>query len=279
MPEELSPRRGLQVREYGSTGPTVVLLHGGPGAPGYLAPVARELAASFRVREPLQRRSGGEALTVAHHVADLRELLQGHDGETRPALVGHSWGAMLALAFAADCPGAVGSLVLVACGTFDLAARARLDANRQSRMDDDLRGRLDRLEREVPDPDERLARMGRMLLPAYSHDLLDDRLEFAGCDAGAYRETWSDMLRLQAAGVYPAAFAAIDVPVLMLHGAEDPHPGALIRASLEPHLPQLEYREWTRCGHYPWLERAAGQEFFATLRDWLDQRSRGGGSI
>jgi pimeloyl-ACP methyl ester carboxylesterase len=82
------------------------------------------------------------------------------------------------------------------------------------------------------------------------------------------------MLRLQAAGVYPAAFSAIDLPVLMLHGAEDPHPGALIRASLEPFLPQLEYHEWNRCGHYPWLERAVRDEFFATLTDWLDRRSR-----
>ncbi len=77
------------------------------------------------------------------------------------------------------------------------------------------------------------------------------------------------MVRLQAESVYPAAFAAIDAPVLMLHGAVDPHPGRMIRASLEPHLPQLEYREWKRCGHYPWLEKAVREEFFAVLREWL----------
>jgi pimeloyl-ACP methyl ester carboxylesterase len=55
----------------------------------------------------------------------------------------------------------------------------------------------------------------------------------------------------------------------MLHGAHDPHPGAMIRTSLAPHLPQLEYVEWERCGHYPWHERHAREEFFATLRDWL----------
>ena len=48
----------MRIREYGSAGPMVVLLHGGPGAPGYMAPVARELADSFRVLEPLQRGSG-----------------------------------------------------------------------------------------------------------------------------------------------------------------------------------------------------------------------------
>jgi pimeloyl-ACP methyl ester carboxylesterase len=80
------------------------------------------------------------------------------------------------------------------------------------------------------------------------------------------------MLRLQAEGVYPRSFAAIESPVLMLHGADDPHPGAMIRDSLTPYLPQLEYRELERCGHYPWLERAAHDEFFATLREWLGTR-------
>jgi len=79
-------------------------------------------------------------------------------------------------------------------------------------------------------------------------------------------------LRQQREGVYPAAFAAIDVPVLMLHGTADPHPGPMIRASLTPYLPQLEYREWERCGHYPWLERAARGPFFEFLRQWLARR-------
>ena len=91
-------------------------------------------------------------------------------------------------------------------------------------------------------------------------------------DTHGIDETWDDMVRLQDAGIYPAAFAAIDVPVLMLHGAEDPHPGSMIRRSLEPHLPKLEYHELQRCGHYPWLEKAARDEFLAYLRDWLGRQ-------
>lgn len=54
----------IRVRRYGTSGPWVVLLHGGPGAGGYLAPLARSLADSFRVLEPLQRGSGSEPLTT-----------------------------------------------------------------------------------------------------------------------------------------------------------------------------------------------------------------------
>ena len=84
------------------------------------------------------------------------------------------------------------------------------------------------------------------------------------------------MLRLQEEGVYPAALAAIHEPTIMLHGDYDSHPGCMIRASLEPHLPQLEYREWKRCGHYPWLEKAAREEFFIVLHQWLARQFKTG---
>ncbi len=61
-----------------------MLVHGGPGAPGYLAPLAQALADAYHVVEPFQRRSGGAPLTVARHVADLQEAVSGL-GHARPA--------------------------------------------------------------------------------------------------------------------------------------------------------------------------------------------------
>ncbi len=232
-----------------------------------MAPVARGLADRFRVLEPFQRASGGEPLTVARHVADLRELVESL-GE-RPALVGSSWGAMLALAFAAEHPLLAGPLALVGCGTFDLAARERLRETLDARMDPELRRRLASLSEERASPDQELRAKARLILPLYSCDLASEEQEFDSCDARANQETWSDMLRLQREGVYPAAFAAIRGPAIMLQGAADPHPGRMILASLKPVMPQLEYREWQRCGHYPWLEKAVREEFFACLSEWL----------
>ena len=31
----------------------------------------------------------------------------------------------------------------------------------------------------------------------------------------------------------------------------------------------MEYIEFKKCGHYPWLEKAAAKEFYEQLRDWL----------
>ena len=116
----------LRCRRHGERGPLVVVIHGGPGAAGYMAPVARELSNEFRVIEPLQRGSRDGPLTVARHVEDLRDVLLHEARGERPALVGSSWGAMLALAFAAGHPGLAGARVLIGWGTLDPAARARV---------------------------------------------------------------------------------------------------------------------------------------------------------
>jgi pimeloyl-ACP methyl ester carboxylesterase len=240
----------VQFREYGpGTGPPVVVLHGGPGAIGSAGSLARLVADPAHVLEPWQR-----ATTVADHIGDLHAFVTARC-DRLPVLVGHSWGAMLALAYAAAHPTA--AVCLVGCGTFDLAARAVFE----SRLAKRLPPGADALPR-----DQRFALVDR----AYLIDPVpDDPLDDVEVEPRLDDASWSDMLRLQADGTYPAAFARIDVPIMMLHGADDPHPGELIRASLAPHLPQLEYREWDRCGHYPWRERAVRDDFGRILRAWL----------
>ena len=220
-------------REHGPPGPAhVVVVHGGPGAPGDAGGLAHLLADPLRVLEPFQRGSSDVPLTVAQHVEDLAAFVAEHVTGA-PTLVGHSWGAMLALEYAIDHP--VRSLVLVCSGTFDVTARAAFLRDRDNPY--------------VLDP------------------LPPDPLDETTLDVRANRETWDDELRLQAEGRHPAGFAAITAPVLMVHGADDPHPGRMIRDSLP--IPQLVYHELPECSHYPWRERAARAPFAALVRAFL----------
>ncbi len=261
--------QSLQVRFYGESGPPVVLIHGGPGAPGYVAPVGRRLGAAFRVIEPLQRCSGGEPLTVRRHVEDLRGVMETYCRGVRPALVGHSWGAMLALAFASAYPGEASRLVLVGCGTFDGYSRRLLERNLQERMTPTLAERLRAVSRRTRDADVRLAVTARLVEPLYSCELLPHADETVRYDARGQRETWRDMLSLQRNAIYPAAFVRVREPVLMLHGDLDPHPGERIRDTLALVMPQLEYIALEHCGHYPWWERYARDQFYNSLIAWL----------
>jgi pimeloyl-ACP methyl ester carboxylesterase len=220
----------IKVRRYaGARGP-VVVLHGGPGAPGEVADLALGLAGDFEVWEPLQRRSGEVALTVDRHVTDLRDV-----APDVTSIVGHSWGAMLGLSYAARYPDGVRALALVGCGTYDQATRAEYARRR-----------------DASEPQEKRV----------------------AADPAGHEETWRDVLRRQASGIEPQSFSAIRAPVLMLYGDDDPHPGPMIRKTLLPYIPHLEYVGIPRCGHEPWREAHGREPFFAALREWLNTRAR-----
>jgi pimeloyl-ACP methyl ester carboxylesterase len=266
----------IAVRRWGDSGaPEVVVLHGGPGAPGSARSLAVALAArGLFVLEPLQRRSAeadGEALTVARHVEDLAEA-----APARAALVGHSFGAMLGLSFASAFPGRVTALALVGCGTYDEAARRELRARLAARMGSAGSARSEALalasalERDPTARDALLAERGALHDAAQSVDAERDPGDDAlPPDAAGHDATWRDVLRLQAEGVEPAAFARIRAPVRLFQGADDPHPGPAIRDALRAHVPALGYEEFARCGHSPWLERAAREAFLASLAAFL----------
>ena len=179
---------------------------------------------------------------------------------------------MLAVAYAAAHPDTISGVVMVAPGTFDAVSRRHMNELIDERTTPSVRQKMADLVNQVPDPNQRLKMHAKLMEGAYCFDSVPVR-STEPFDAGSYKETWDDMVRLQAAGVYPAAFKAITCPVLMLHGAFDPHPGDLIAASLLPHISHLEYRMWERCGHYPWLERAVTKEFYSVLLAWLRDES------
>ena len=260
----------VPVKRYGPPGRTVVVIHGGPGAPGSAGLLAEGLADPLHVLEPWQRLSSDIPLTVARHLEDLEDVLSNVIPEERPALVGESWGAMLALAFAAAHSKRVAALGLIGCGTFDETARARLHSTLAERTPAELENQLTRLEARILDENERAAEAH-----ALSDSLYTYRRAVAGSvtrfDLKGHQESWNDMIRLQGAGSYPAAFEAIECPVLMLHGAYDPHPGGMIRDGLQEFIPQLDYIEFEQCGHSPWVEEYARDRFFSILRTWLER--------
>lgn len=263
----------IKVRQYGESGPWVILLHGGPAAPGYMKPIGLAMENNFRVLEPFQRGSDDQPLTVARHVQDLYDVIETYCHDERPILVGHSWGAMLALAFAAEHTERAKAIVLIGCGTFDTQARRLMDTIRQERMTEKQRKRMEQLPVKYPNPDVRLAIMGGMYQQIDSVDLMEVKNHLHKCNAKAHQQTWEDMIRLQDEGVYPQTFAAIRCPVLMLHGADDPHPGKMIRDCLITYLPHMEYHQWERCGHYPWLEKAVHENFYNYLMNWLKTKT------
>lgn len=109
----------LQVQEFGrADGIPAVVLHGGPGSG--CSPLLRRVfdPARYRVVCPDQRGAGGsrprggiDHNTTDDLIADLRRIRE-RLGIERWMVVGGSWGATLAVAYAAAEPGAVAALLL-----------------------------------------------------------------------------------------------------------------------------------------------------------------------
>ena len=86
------------LRKYGKAPFKVAVIHGGPGAPGEMAPVARELSLVSGVLEPLQT-----AATIEGQIGELKDILK-KNGHLPVTLIGWSWGAWLSFIFAAQYP-------------------------------------------------------------------------------------------------------------------------------------------------------------------------------
>ena len=111
----VGPGIRLFVRSVGD-GPPIVVLHGGPGLDSnYLVPNFAPLARSHRLIFYDQRGGGRSTLatqvTAADHVADL-DALRTHLGLARLTILGHSWGAGLAALYAIAHPDRVERLIL-----------------------------------------------------------------------------------------------------------------------------------------------------------------------
>ncbi|HKB48274.1 MAG TPA: alpha/beta hydrolase, partial [Ktedonobacterales bacterium] len=123
------------LRLYGQPPFTVAVLHGGPGAPGTMAPVARELATEWGVLEPLQT-----ADSLDGQVEELRAVLDEH-ADLPVTLIGSSWGAMLGYIFAARYPAHVRKLILVGSGVYEARYAAGIEQTRLDRLSEAERAR------------------------------------------------------------------------------------------------------------------------------------------
>ena len=131
----------LHTRRVG-TGPPVVVLHGGPGADyAYLLPQYDRLAHG-RALLFYDQRGGGRSPVARdvpvgwqEHVADL-DALRKHWAIDRLALLGYSWGGLLAVLYALEYSDRVGRLALVAPAPLTARWREEFERRLSARLAD-----------------------------------------------------------------------------------------------------------------------------------------------
>ncbi len=263
--------RVTDLRTYGKPPYRVAVVHGGPGAGGEMAPVARRLAAERSVLEPIQT-----ARSLAGQIEELRTVLQSR-GQPPLTLVGFSWGAWLSYLVAARHPGLVGKLLLVGSGPFEAGYVPQLEATRLARLTAEERDEYQHIVRtlSVPaagDPAALVARLGALAARA-------DQFHAVACEeaplqpaeerVAIFQGVWPEAAELRKNGRLLDLGRDIRCPVVAIHGNYDPHPAEGVREPLSRVLSDFRFILLKECGHKPWIERRAAEEFYRVLADEL----------
>jgi pimeloyl-ACP methyl ester carboxylesterase len=257
-----------KVRFYGETPYTVAVIHGGPGAPGSMAPVARELATAWGVLEPLQ-----SADTLDGQVDELRGVLDEH-AALPVTLIGSSWGAMLSYILAARHPDRVKKLILVGSGGYSRNADTGM-TTRMLRLSPaerlEVRALTETLNGDLPGgKDAALARLGQLFTEKTDTFLpltLDTEVIEVRYDI--HLRVWGEVAQLRRSGDLLDLGRQIECPVIAIHGSYDPHPADDVRTSLAAVVQDFRFVLLKNCGHYPWIERDAKAKFYEIVREAL----------
>jgi len=259
----------INVRLYGKSPYRVAVLHGGPGAPGYMAPVARKLCDIRGVMEPLQ-----SAASLDGQIDELRDQLTRH-GVTPLTLIGSSWGAVLTLFFAARYPETCDKLILIGPAVFDAEHSAQIEKVRLSRLSDHDRRRYDEIQCALKkaggeEKDKLMSEWGRLLDTTDMYDPITIDLEVIETQYDIFSAIWPEFTALRdRPGYLKNQFSRITAPVIVIHGDYDPHPLDGIRPFLEGCLESVTFHILPHCGHYPWIEREAKDLFFGIIENEL----------
>jgi pimeloyl-ACP methyl ester carboxylesterase len=265
-------------RRYGKAPFTVAVVHGGPGAAGEMAPVARVLSSDFGVLEPIQT-----ATTVQGQVQELRQILE-ESGDLPIKLIGFSWGAWLSFIFAASFPSMVQRLILIGSGPYEERYAEQIARTRLCRLGIGERSEVESIMISLGDSnlgdsnlgdskpegkDLALARMGALLSKADSFDPIECESDVLDCRADIFQGVWNEAADLRLSGKLLGLGRSIQCPVVAIHGDYDPHPAEGVQLPLNCVLKRFRFILIKNCGHKPWIERGSREIFYRILREEL----------
>ena len=261
----------MNLRLYGKEPFIIAVVRGGPGAPGSVAPVAKEMSQYFGVLEPLQTKT-----TVKGQVDELFNELSVY-ASFPITLIGHSWGAWLSVIFTNKYPDSINKLILVGSGPFEEKYVDDLDNTRKNRLtkkeSEEYVSALKRLNNpNITIKNKQIARLGQLAAKTDNYCVVESAIEFMdeiSADVSTYQSVWAEAAAMRKSGELLAIASKIKCPVVAIHGDYDPHPQEGVKMPLEENLKDFRFIMLNNCGHSPWKEKYAKAEFFGILKNEL----------
>ena len=289
--EHLLPRPDFQLAYYeAGTGSTILFLSGGPGDDhSYLRPVANPLTPDFRCVLYDQRGTGRSflaerdetTLAISAFFEDI-EALRIHLKLERLNIVGHSWGATLALMYCVVHPERVNSIALIGLGPLseelaDVAAANRLKP--LTAVEREELATLSALRRAaIEEGNFDLQRQSHIRIVTtlnarglfYSTEAIESHRTFFSTHYSfdpitakyVNKQIFPTLVHIQ----LWERFSSVTAAMLVLYGYQDFEP--ITQAYLlKEQVPHAQLCFLNECGHLPWLEQPA--KFYEVLEGFL----------
>lgn len=253
------------LRMYGSQPYNIAVIHGGPGAPGEMVPVARELSSIKGVLEPLQT-----ADTLEGQVQELKAVLQ-NNADIPVILIGFSWGAILSFILAAQHPMLVKKLILIGSAPFEEEYAGTIMTTRIDRLSEQDRIQVFSITESLnhtatKDKNDLMEQIGDLMLKADAYDPILGETDIIECQYDVYQSVWEQASKLRKEGRLLELGKKIQCPVVAIHGDYDPHPYSGVD-SLSSIIKDFRLLLLEKCGHRPWIERNAREKFYSVLKN------------
>lgn len=262
----------LYYKKVEGPGDVVIVVHGGPGNDSaYLEPDLERLSRS-RTVVYYDQRGGGRSdlpedprqLSIDHHVRDL-ESLRRHLALERVTLLAHSFGPLLAAAYAIEHPGRVERMVFIGAlppRRADVFERIRNTTN--ERLAPAQREEMDRLWQELLRGDNpagacrrfwAIALGPRFADPGRTHELKGD-LCSAPPEAIRHAMAVTNPATMESLGDWDlrADLAGVTAPTLVIHGEAETIPMDLVEEWTTA-LPDARLLRVPDAAHFPYVER------------------------
>ncbi len=259
-------------------GSPVIVIHGGPGlGSAYLEQHLDELKADHEVIFFDQRNSGRSPMNsdtslirLTQFIIDI-ESLRKHYGHQKIALLGHSWGGLIAMNYALTYPDQLSHLILMNSNTanseLNNQANTKL-ANRFSADDLEARTRVMRSEAFInqnPKAYEELMEIGFSYQFSDRNKITQLKLSLPD-DFGKKSELLANLYQDIADYDFTDRLSVIRAPTLLLYGLDDPlTPYAL--NSIGKMIPNATIKIIEDAGHFPFIEK--NRETIEAINEFL----------
>jgi proline iminopeptidase len=264
----------LYARVLGRGSDTIIFVHGGPGGdmtgivPDFGPLIARHTVIFY------DQRGGGRSelpadtarLFVARQVADLDEIRRYFHVE-RATLVAHSYGPVLAAAYALAHPTAVRRMVFIGgLPPWRANVFARTESTFNARLDAGQRARAADAAKRMADPAADTKQACRdywavLLRPRFSEPVRmfkEHPVDLCQSDARALRYGWNTSGRVVTASFgqwdFRERLRTLAMPTLVIHGEQDAIPMDMVEA-WATYLPRAEMLRVPNAAHFPYSEQ------------------------